>query len=93
VCPQTKRTHKSMAQRVAASTRPPLQVEVLRLYRSIMKTLPLLEDKAARTYYYQFARAHFIQHRNEYDDERIREILDRGKQDFVWLKNKYGIVG
>jgi hypothetical protein len=66
-------------------------VEALRLYREVLRTLRRFDDRATRTYYYNYARTHFTQHKDEEDDERALEIIERGKNDLRWLKAKYAL--
>jgi hypothetical protein len=64
--------------------------ESLRLYKTILRALQRFEDPNARNYYYHYARAHFIGHRDESDPERIHQIIERGKNDMKWILAKYG---
>ncbi|ELR11209.1 complex 1 protein (lyr family) protein [Acanthamoeba castellanii str. Neff] len=79
----------SMAQRLG--THSVHSVEALRLYREILRTLRRFDDRATRIYYYNYARTHFMQHQEEEDEERVQEIIERGKNDLRWLKAKYGL--
>jgi len=63
----------------------------MRLYRRIQLTLRRFEDPGARSYYYGFARTHFLHHRDEVDKERAQELVEHGQRSLEWIKAKYGL--
>jgi len=58
------------------------------LYKVLLKKCQLLPKDAA-TFYKASVRKEFDQHRDELDQERINQIIERAVKDSDWIVNKY----
>ena len=44
--------------------------------------------KAEQPYYYANVKGHFEAHKDEPDEERIQQLLERGRENMLWIMKK-----
>uniref|UniRef100_A0A194AK89 LYR motif-containing protein 9 n=1 Tax=Pinctada fucata TaxID=50426 RepID=A0A194AK89_PINFU len=62
--------------------------EPVQLYRHLLKCIKVL-PKDAQGYYRHYIRQGFKSHSDETDPERIKQIIERAKEDVQYIVEKY----